>query len=44
MIEHNVAVDPQRRRQARRTAFKLALLACALYVGFVLYALRHGHA
>jgi hypothetical protein len=44
MIDNSVAVDPRQRRQARRTAFKLGLLACALYAGFVLYALRHGHA
>jgi hypothetical protein len=32
------------RRQARRNALVLGLLAVALYVSFILYALRHGHA
>ncbi len=32
------------RRQIRRTAIGLGLLALALYAAFILFALRHGHA
>jgi hypothetical protein len=32
------------RRHARRNAVLLGLVAVALYVSFILYALRHGHA
>jgi hypothetical protein len=32
------------RRQIRRTALGLALLALVLYAAFILFALRHGHA
>jgi hypothetical protein len=32
------------RRHARRNALLLGLFAVALYVSFILYALRHGHA
>ena len=37
-------MDPQQRRQVRRTALVLALLAVAIYVGFILYTvLRASH-
>jgi hypothetical protein len=37
-------MDPRQRRQARRTALVLALVALALYAGFIAYAvLQHTH-
>ena len=39
-----VAADSRQRRQVRRTAIVLALVALAFYATFILYAVRHGHA
>jgi len=36
-------MDPSQRRQVRRTALLLAFVALALYVGFIVYAVLHGH-
>ncbi len=44
MTEPALVVDPRQRQKARRTALLLGLFALALYVSFILYALRHGHA
>ncbi|HXN10121.1 MAG TPA: hypothetical protein VN859_02705 [Steroidobacteraceae bacterium] len=32
----------QQRRQVRRMAIALTLLACAVYAGFIAYAVLHG--
>jgi len=37
-----VSVDPQQRRQIRRTALLLGLVALALYVSFIVYSVLHG--
>ena len=45
MAEGNsLVVDPQQRRQARRLALLLGAVAIAIYVSYLLFALRHGHA
>ncbi|MGA2025339.1 MAG: hypothetical protein ABSH23_11335 [Steroidobacteraceae bacterium] len=44
MTEQPAAAPSQHRRQARRNALMLGVLSLALYVCFILYALRHGHA
>ena len=35
--------DSRQRRQARRMAIVLGLVAVAVYVAYILFALRHGH-
>jgi hypothetical protein len=35
-------MDPRRRRQVRRTTLMLALLAIALYLGFIAFAVVRG--
>lgn len=45
MAEHDsLAVDPRQRRQARRLALLLGAVAIAIYVSYLVFALRHGHA
>jgi len=38
-----MSVDRERRRQVRRTALLLALLALTFYVGFIAYSVLHPH-
>jgi hypothetical protein len=44
MTEDRLTVQPRRRSQARRTALLLGLLSFSLYVSYIVFALRHGHA
>ena len=44
MTEQPLVAQSRPRRQARRNALMLGALALALYVSFILFALRHGHA
>jgi hypothetical protein len=44
MTEDHLSVDPRRRSQVRRTALLLGLLSFSLYVSYIVFALRHGHA
>jgi hypothetical protein len=44
MTEDHLGVDPRRRSQVRRTALLLGLLSFSLYVSYIVFALRHGHA
>ena len=37
------AADARQRRQARRNAVLLGLLALAVYAGYLLFAFTHGH-
>ena len=38
-----LGADSRQRRQARRMAIVLGLIAVAVYVAYILFALRHGH-
>jgi hypothetical protein len=44
MTEDHLTVDPRLRSQVRRTALLLGLLSFSLYVSYIVFALRHGHA
>jgi len=44
MTEDHLTVDPRLRSQVRRTALLLGLLSVSLYVSYIVFALRHGHA
>jgi len=38
------AADARLRRQARRSALRLGLVALAVYAAYIVFALTHGHA
>jgi uncharacterized membrane protein (DUF485 family) len=40
----NAVVNDEQRRRVRRTAWLLALVAAAFYVGFIVLSVRAGHA